>query len=80
MFERDKLKKAAIINKSKVHWAEYKIARNNVNTNIRKAKTNYYKKYFDTNLADIKKSWRGVSAILGRNLPATQIRQNRCWR
>lgn len=50
MFERDKLKRAAIINNSDAHWTE--IARNNVNANIRKTKTNYYKRYFETNLGD----------------------------
>ena len=55
MFERDKLKRAAIINNSDALWTEYKIARNNVNANIRKAKTNYYKRYFETNLGDINK-------------------------
>ena len=73
MFERDKLKRAAIINNSDAHWTEYKIARNNVDANIRKAKTNYYKRYFETNLGDIKKSWKGVNSILGRNLPTTEI-------
>ena len=68
MFERDQLKRATIINNSDAHWTEYKIARNNVNANIRKAKTNYYKRYFETNLGDIKK---GVNSILGRNLPTT---------
>ena len=48
MFERDKLKRAAIINNSDSHWTEYKIARNEVNANIRKAKTNYYN-YFTNN-------------------------------
>ena len=55
MFQRDKLKRAAIINNSDAHWTEYKIAPNNVNANIRKAKTNYYKRYFETNLGDINK-------------------------
>ena len=41
--------------------------------NIRKAKTNYYKRYFETNLGDIKKSWKGVNSILGQNLPTTEI-------
>ena len=49
------MKRAAIINNSDAHWTEYKIARNNVNANIRKAKTNYYKRYFETNLGDINK-------------------------
>ena len=73
MFERNKLKRAAIINKSEVYWAEYKTARNNVNANIKKAKINYYQRYFETNLGDTKKSWRRVNLILGRNLPATEI-------
>ena len=47
IFERDKLKRAAI-NNLDAHWTEYKIARNNVNANIRKAKTNYYKRFFET--------------------------------
>ena len=61
MFERDELKRAAISNKLEAYWAEYMTARKNV-----KAKVNYYKKYFETNLGDMKKSWR-------RN------KQNRCW-
>ena len=56
MIERDKLKRAAIINKSVTYWAEYKTARNNVNANIKKSKINYYQRYFETNLGDIKKS------------------------
>ena len=49
------------------------IARNNANANIRKAKTNIYKRFFETNLGDINKSWKGVNSILGRNLPTTEI-------
>ena len=49
------------------------MARNNINSNIRKAKTNYYKRYFKTNLGDIKKSWKGVNSIFGRNLLKTEI-------
>ena len=48
VFERDKLKRAAIINNSDSHWTEHKIARNEVNANIRKAKSNYYN-YFTNN-------------------------------
>ena len=64
MFEREQLKRATIINNSDAHWTEYKIARNNVNANIRKVNTNYYKRYLETNLGDIKKSWKGVNSIL----------------
>ena len=64
---------------TKKNWSPYlscppetlvKIARNNVNTNISKAKTNYFKRYFETNLGDINlNSWKGVNSMLGRNLP-----------
>ena len=40
---------------------------------IRKGKTNYYKRYFEANLGDIKKSWKGVNSMLGRNLRTTEI-------
>ena len=39
----------------------------------RKAKTNYYKRYFETNIGNIKKSWKGVNSMLGRTQPATEI-------
>ena len=73
MFERDKLRRASIIYNSDAHWTEYKIAWNNVNVAIRKAKSNYYKRYFETNIGNIKKSWKGVNSILGRTQPATEI-------
>ena len=39
----------------------------------RKAKTNYYKRYFETNIGNVKKSWKGVNSILDRTRPATEI-------
>ena len=38
-----------------------------------KAKTNYYKRYFETNIGNIKKSWKRVNSILCRTLPTTEI-------
>ena len=73
MFERDKLRRTSIVNNSDAHWTEYKIARNRVNAAIRKTKLNYYKRYFETNIGNIKKSWKGVNSILGRTLSSTEI-------
>ena len=64
----DKLKRAAIINNSEARWAEYKIARNSVNANIRKAKTNYCKKVLRNESEGISRShgeeliqfWEGI--------------------
>ena len=44
-----------------------------INPELRKAKTNYYKRYFETNIGNTKKSWKGVNSILGRTQPATEI-------
>ena len=38
-----------------------------------KTKTNYYKRYFETNIGNIKKSWKRVNSILCRTLPTTEI-------
>jgi hypothetical protein len=42
--ERDKLKRKAIITKQEFDWLIYKKARNQTNTELRKAKTDYYSK------------------------------------
>ena len=42
--ERDKLKRKAIITKQESDWLIYKKARNQTNTELRKAKTDYYSK------------------------------------
>ena len=45
----------------------YNLFRNRVTREIKKAKTAYYKKYFETNLSNMKKTWQGIKEIINLN-------------
>ena len=68
MFQRGKLKRVANINKTEANWDSYKSARNNVNISIiKKAKAEYYERYFEENMGDMRKTWKGIKMIMGRS-------------
>ena len=73
MFQRDKLKRVANINKTEANWDSYKSARNNVNISIKKAKPEYYERYFEENMGDMRKTWKGINMIMGRSSRTTEI-------
>ena len=73
MFQRDKLKRVANINKTEANWDSYKSARNNVNISIKKAKAEYYDRYFEENMGDMRKTWKGINMIMGRSSRTTEI-------
>ena len=47
--------------------AVYNIFRNRVNREIKKAKKKYYQNYFETNLNNMKKTWKGIKEIININ-------------
>ena len=74
MFQRDKLKRVANINKTEANWNSYKSARNTVNIiSIKKAKAEYYERYFEVNMGDMRKIWKGINMIKGRSSRTTEI-------
>ena len=73
MFQRDKLKRVANINKTETNWGSYKSACNNVNISIKKAKAEYYERYFEENMGDMRKTWKGINMIMGRSSRTTEI-------
>ena len=48
----------------------YNLFRNRVNRELKKAKRNYYTKYFEVNSNNIKKTWEGIRSII--NIKATK--------
>lgn len=73
MFERDRLKKIANRLKTEKAFLDYRVIRNKVNENIKSSKIRYYNSYFNENRKNIKKAWRGVNDILGKNPKSTFI-------
>ena len=45
----------------------YNIFRNRVTREIKKAKKEYYKNFFETNLCNMKKTWQGIKEIINLN-------------
>ena len=63
----------ANINKTEANWNSYKSSRNNVNISIKKAKAEYYERYFEENMGDMRKTWKGINKIMGRGFRTTEI-------
>ena len=49
--------------------------RNRTTREIKKAKKKYYKDYFNNNLNNMKKTWRGIKQIINLNVTGPQISQ-----
>ena len=47
-------------------FKKYKFYRNTINSLIRKSKKQYYKKFFEENMQNAKKTWAAVNSILNR--------------
>ena len=52
--------------------ANYKIHRNEICTLTRLSKQQYYSKFFNDNLTNMKKTWEGINNVLARKLKNTK--------
>ena len=53
-------------NKNPEHYKKFKLYRDTINSLLRKSKKQYYKKYFQEHLNNIKKTWTGINNLLHR--------------
>ena len=56
-------RKKDITQKNELH-NKYKIYRNLITALMRRSKQNYYCKYFESNLTNIKNTWKGINSII----------------
>jgi hypothetical protein len=61
--EREKLKRKAIITKQESDWLIYKKARNQTNTELRKAKTDYYSITIANQKCNPKQAWKTILIV-----------------
>ena len=73
--ERDKLKRKAIITKQESDWLIYKKARNQTNTELRKAKTDYYSKKIANQRCNPKQAWKTINSLIGKGKKPTIINE-----
>ena len=63
---RDKLKRKEIITKLETDWSKYKKKINQINIELRKAKTNYFSSKIADQKCNPKKVWRAINNLLGK--------------
>jgi hypothetical protein len=68
IFERDRMKRKAIISKSDADWSTFKSLRNRVNSTLRNDKEIFYRNLINKN-QDPKDAWKAINSILGRKQP-----------
>ena len=66
MWERDRIKRIAIVTSDQLKWAEYRRLRNCVNHSIKASKKNYYHSFFEDNVGKAKATWNGINTLLSR--------------
>ena len=47
------------------NWKKYKQYRNKLTTLIRFSKQQYYKNFFNSNIKNIRQTWKGINKLLG---------------
>ena len=68
IFHKDKLFHRKIKNPLNIRLkCAYNLFRNRVTREIKKAKKEYYKNFFETNLSNMKKTWQGIKEIINLN-------------
>ena len=74
---RDKLFKKKKENPLNLNYQRaYKLFRNRITRELKKAKKDYYKKFFETNIGNMKNTWRGINEILSmKGKPNDKINQ-----
>ena len=73
MWERDRLKRIAIISNDEISWSNFRLAKNQLNYQIKKTKSKYYTSYFNANSADSKKTWKGINSLVSNKKTACVI-------
>ena len=80
MAKRNEMKLAAIQTNSAADWKKYKISRNRVNNEIKKAKRSYYEKQFVQSSNNPRMVWSTINELLSRKklhkIHITEIKNN----
>ena len=68
MYQRDYVHKQAVKYNSENLMEEYRVLRNKVTSEIKKAQTSYYKSTIEENNGNNKCMWRTVKHLLGKSI------------
>jgi hypothetical protein len=75
IFERDKLKRKAMVTGSRAAWDEYKTTRNKVNISLRQTKADYFRTKISNQNNNPKEAWKTINNLLGRSSSNTVVNE-----
>ena len=73
MWERDRLKRKAVITNDENDWTNFKTKKNLVNYKIRNNKKQYYNSFFQNNVGRTRKTWKGINSLLSKDKNSINI-------
>jgi hypothetical protein len=74
MYTRDYHKKQFVKHRSQYHWKHYQAARNKVNIEMRKSKSNYFQqKIKDCEKIDPKVTWKLINSLVGKSHKSNHV-------
>lgn len=68
LYERDDLKRKAILSKSEHDWSKYKKHRNKANIMLKNAKKEYYSNKIAKQKLKLKEAWNTINSLLGKKV------------
>ena len=75
IFERDKLKRKAMVTGSRAAWDKHKSTRNKLNIALRQAKTDYFRTKISIQNNNPKEAWKTINNLLGRSPGNTVVNE-----
>ena len=66
MWERDCLKRKAVVTNDENYWTNFKTKKNLINCKIRNNKKQYYNSFFQNNVGRTRETWKGINSLLSR--------------
>ena len=75
IFDRDKMKRKAMVTKQSVDWDAYKTSRNRVNIALRRRKSECYRNKTAQQNKNPKEAWKTINDLLGRSSSDTTINE-----
>ena len=75
MFDRDRLKKKAMLTSNPETWLIYKKQRNLVTSEIKKVKKQYFQNEINRNRGNSKETWKILNDAMGKKLENTEINE-----
>jgi hypothetical protein len=73
MFNRDSLKKKAMLTNNPETWLAYRRQRNVVSSEIKKVKKQYFQSEINTSRGNSKKTWKILNDAMGRKSENTEV-------